>query len=86
MASHQMKKQDDISELAQRLARDCVVTQALGTYLEHVLRAVYDDEIAPLRAALVQSRAALYRAGFVGPSSRGTGDPEINAINAALGE
>ena len=42
----------DISDLAQRLANNSVVTKALGRYLEMVLTAVYDDEIKPLRRAL----------------------------------
>ena len=42
----------DISEMAQKLASDSVVTKALGRYLEMVLTAVYEDDVAPLRKAL----------------------------------
>lgn len=43
---------DDISEMAEKLAANSVVTKALGRYLEMVLTAVYEDEIKPLRKAL----------------------------------
>lgn len=43
------------------------------------------DHAAPIsRAALTSARNALIGAGFVGPGPHGTGDPEINAIDAAL--
>lgn len=37
-----------------------------------------------IRAALTGARAALVNSGFVGPGPHGSGDPEINAIDAAL--
>ena len=42
----------DISEMAEKLASNSVVTKALGRYLEMVLTAVYEDEVQPLRKAL----------------------------------
>ena len=42
----------DIRELAERLAGDSVVTKVLSKWIENVLRAVYEDEIMPLREAL----------------------------------
>jgi hypothetical protein len=43
-----------------------------------------DVQVNAMREALTSARAALIRAGFVGPSDAGLGDPEINMIDAAL--
>jgi hypothetical protein len=43
-------------------------------------------KIEALRIALGNSRRTLIAAGFCGPSDNGSGDPEINAIDAAMKE
>lgn len=42
------------------------------------------DKIEALTKAITAARVALVSAGFVGPGDHGPGDPEINAIDAAL--
>lgn len=37
------------------------------------------------RPALIDARAALLKCGYVGKGKHGSGDPEINKIDAALG-
>lgn len=42
----------NISELAQKLANECIVNRVLARYFEMMLTALYEDEIKPLRDAL----------------------------------
>lgn len=65
-----------------------LVGRVAGLKLFQVLQFIaskQDEEIEQLRAALRSTRMTLLKCGYCSAGEHGTGDPEINAIDAALG-
>lgn len=76
---------EDIRDACEELMR--LVTKVAGLKLSQVIRFMVDEQQAAsekMRAALIASRASLIACGFVGPGAHGSGDQEINIIDAAL--
>lgn len=69
---------EEVRELARKMARDCVVTQALGRYIEQLIQHIYETEIEPLRDVLKPLASAADKADSYAAESLRCGMGEVS--------